>query len=110
VTLAATDKALYPAAAFPILGGQYFSRVGKKLRVRLFGRITTGATPGNLTISVRYGTGADANGNVAAASAAIALILSQTNLSWEVEVFVTAVRSARPGRSSWSARPSSTRW
>lgn len=88
VTLAATDKALYPAAAFPILGGQYFSRVGKKVRIRLFGRITTGATPGNLTFAVRYGTGADANGNAAASSAAIALIASQTNVSWQVEVFV----------------------
>lgn len=88
VTLAATNKALYPASNFPNLGPQYFARVGKKLAIRLFGRITTGATPGNLTLAVLYGTGADANGVSLAASAAQTLIASQTNLSWELEVFV----------------------
>jgi len=28
VTLSTTAKALYPAGAFPILGGQYFARPG----------------------------------------------------------------------------------
>lgn len=88
VTLAATNKALYPPSNFPSLGGQYFARIGKKLRIRAFGRITTVLTPGNLTLGVLYGTGADANGVVLASSAAIALIASQTNLSWQLEVFV----------------------
>jgi hypothetical protein len=88
VTLAATNKALYPASNFPLLGGQYFARVGKKLRIRVFGRITTALTPGNLTLGLLYGTGADANGVVLASSAAIALIASQTNLSWQAEFFV----------------------
>lgn len=88
VTLAGTLKALYPASNFPVLGGQYFSRIGKKLRIRLFGRITTAATPGNLTISVLYGTGADANGVTLASSAATALTASQTNVSWMAEVYV----------------------
>jgi len=88
VTLAATNKALYPVSNFPALGGQYFARVGKKMRIRAFGRMTTGATPGNLTMGVLYGTGADANGVVLASSAAIALIASQTNLSWEADILV----------------------
>lgn len=88
VTLATTDKALYPASNFPVLGGQYFARIGKKLRIRLFGRMTTAATPGNLTIDVYYGTGADANGVLLASSAAVALTASQTNLSWQIDVFV----------------------
>ena len=88
VTLAATNKALYPVSNFPALGGQYFSRVGKKLRIRAFGRITTGATPGNITLAVLYGTGADANGVSLGASAAVALTASQTNLSWEAEIYV----------------------
>lgn len=88
VTLAATNKALYPASNFPVLGGQYFGRIGKKVRVRLFGRITTALTPGNLTLGVLYGTGADANGVVLASSAAQTLLASQTNLSWMVEVLV----------------------
>ena len=56
VTLAATAKALYPAGAFPVLGGQYFARPGKKLRIRLFGRITTGLTPGNGSFTYTLGS------------------------------------------------------
>lgn len=88
VTLAATNKALYPPSNFPALGGQYFGRVGKKLRIRAFGRITTGATPGNITLAVLYGTGADANGVSLGATTAVALTASQTNLSWEAEIYV----------------------
>lgn len=88
VTLAATNKALYTPSFFPVLGGQYFSRIGKKIRIRLFGRMTTGVTPGNLTVAILYGTGADANGVSLASSAAVALTASQTNLSWKCEVFV----------------------
>lgn len=87
VTLASTDKALYPKDNFPVLGGQFFTS-GRKLRIRLFGKITTAATPGNGTFGVYYGTGADANGVLLASSAALTLIASQTNLSWTVELFV----------------------
>jgi hypothetical protein len=88
VTLAATAKALYPPSNFPVLGGQYFARVGKKLKIRLFGRMTTAATPGNGSFDIYYGTGADANGVLLASSAAVALAASQTNLSWFCEVYV----------------------
>jgi len=89
VTLTAADKALYTASQFPVLGGQYFARPGKKVKIRLFGQITTAATPGNGTFDVYYGTGADANGVLLAASAAHVLIASQTNQSWALEVVVT---------------------
>ena len=88
VTLAATNKALYPAGAFPALGGQYFSRVGKKLHIRLFGRMTTGLTPGNGQLAVYYGSGADATGVVLASTTAAALLPSQTNVSWYADIFV----------------------
>jgi hypothetical protein len=88
VTLSTTNLALYPASNFPVLGGQYFARIGKKLRIRLFGRITTAATPGNLSFGIYYGTGAAANGVLLASSAAVALTASQTNLSWALEAFV----------------------
>lgn len=88
VTLAATAKALYPAAAFPVLGGQYFSRVGKKLRIRLFGRMTTGITPGNGSFNVYYGSGADATGVLLMTGAPVALVASGTNLSWQADIFV----------------------
>lgn len=88
VTLAATNKALYPVSNFPVLGGQYFARIGKKLHIVLFGRMTTGITPGNLTLGVLYGTGADANGVVLASSAAVALVASQTSISWQMDIMV----------------------
>jgi hypothetical protein len=88
VTLATTLKALYPASNFPVLGGQYFARVGKKMKIRVFGRLTTGATPGNLVISLLYGTGADANGVTIVSSAATALSINQTNVSWMAEFYV----------------------
>ena len=88
VTLSTTNKALVPVSNLPSLGSQYFSRVGKKVAIRLFGKITTALTPGNLTLGLLYGTGADNNGVVLASSAAQALIPSQTNLSWEMHLFV----------------------
>ena len=88
VTLATTLKALYPASNFPFLGGQYFARKGKKIMIRLFGRMTTVLTPGNGVMSVLYGTGADAAGVVLASTAAHALAASQTALSWEARVYV----------------------
>jgi hypothetical protein len=88
VTLLTTDLALYPPSNFPVLGGQYFARVGKKLRVRLFGKITTALTPGNGTFDIYYGTGGAANGVLLASSAAMTLLASQTNLSWECDVSV----------------------
>lgn len=90
VTLSTTDKALVPIANLPILGQNYFSYVGKAVRIKAFGRITTGATPGNGTFSLYLGSGADANGTILAASAAVALTASQTNLSWELELIARA--------------------
>ena len=71
-----------------MLGGQYFARVGKKLRIRLFGRITTGLTPGNGSFNVYYGNGADATGIVLMTGTPVALLPSQTNLSWATEIFI----------------------
>jgi hypothetical protein len=88
VTLAATDKALYTQSNFPVLGGQYFAVIGKKMRIRLFGKITTGATPGNGTFDIYYGTGADANGTILVSSAALTLLANQSNLSWFIEIYV----------------------
>jgi len=87
VTLAATNKALYPVGNIPAMGKDYWW-VGKKVSIRAFGRITTVLTPGNLTLALFYGTGADANGVSLVASAAQTLLASQTNLSWEVRLMV----------------------
>jgi hypothetical protein len=90
VTLAGTNKALIPAARYALLGTQFFNKIGRKVRIRAFGKITTGATPGNLTMALLWGTGADANGVSICASAAVALTASQTNLSWEATFYVSA--------------------
>jgi hypothetical protein len=95
VTLATTLKALYPVGAFPALGGQYFARPGKKIKIRAFGRITTVLTPGNLVLALLYGNGTDANGVTICSSAAVALSASQTNLSWEA-VFEVHCRTTGP--------------
>ncbi len=84
----ATAVALYTPSDFPVLGGQYFSRLGKKLHIRLFGKITTAATPGNGSFAIYYGTGVSANGVLLASSTPVALLANQTDLSWQAEVFV----------------------
>lgn len=90
VTLAATAKALYPANSFPPLGAGYFQKfAGKKIRIKMFGRMTTAATPGNGSFDIYFGTGADANGTILASSAALALVANGTNLSWTAEFNVT---------------------
>lgn len=92
VTLSTTNKALVPAANLPTLPANYFDRVGKKLRIDLFGKITTAATPGNGTLALLAGTGADANGVSVVASAAQTLIAAQTDVPWQVS-FVLHCRS-----------------
>lgn len=94
ITLATTNKALIPASRFN-LGPQFFSKPGRKLRINAFGKMTTGTTPGNLTMALLFGTGADANGVSICATAAVALTASQTNLSWEATFYVSC-RSIGP--------------
>jgi len=88
VTLATTAKALYTPSFFPNLGGQYFAFIGKKLRIRLFGRMTTVLTPGNGSFNVYYGDGTDANGVLLMTGTPVALTASKTNLSWDAQIFV----------------------
>lgn len=88
VTLASTSKELWPTALWTSTpsGGRYWWP-GKMLQVTAFGKITTAATPGNLTVEIRYGTG-DAGGTLLATSAALTLIASQTGVSWRAEFTV----------------------
>ena len=88
VTLASTLKAMIPVANIPVLGTNYFSYIGKAMRITLFGRITTGATPGNGTFSLLWGSGADATGTTVASSAAWALTANMTNTSWWLDILV----------------------
>ena len=88
MTLATTDKAIIPLANIPVLGSNYFGWVGKAIRLTMFGRISTGATPGNGNWDIYWGSGADANGTIIGSSAAVALTATQTNLSWRMECII----------------------
>lgn len=87
LTPAGGYKNLIPAARYN-LGTQFFNRIGRKLRIRAFGKITTtGAGVKTPQVGVLWGTGADANGVVVAQSAALSAA-SQTDLSWDVELYI----------------------
>lgn len=97
VTLAATAKALYPAAAFPVLGSQYFNRPGKALKIEMLVKFVTAATPGNVSFNVHWGTGADANGTViCAAGTAVAATATQTRL-FKLEFYVRCLTTGTAG-------------
>lgn len=88
VTLAATNKAMVPVANLPPLGANYFGYVGKAVRITMTGRITTAATPGNMTVAMLWGNGTDANGTVLATSTAAALTANATSLAWKLEFLI----------------------
>jgi hypothetical protein len=54
--------------------------------------MTTGATPGNVTIEIRHQTGTptDAGGTILATSAATAFTASKTAISWWFKCFIEA--------------------
>jgi hypothetical protein len=89
VTLATTNKALYPVSNFPVLGGQYWNYVGKKMKIELFGRFSSATAAANLQFSVLYGNGGDANGTTLASSGTVAQTTSQVNISWNAVVEIT---------------------
>lgn len=97
VTLAATAKALYTPSQFPVLGGGYFNRVGKKILIHVFGVMTTAAIPGNGSFNVYYGSGADANGVILMTGTPAALMLNQTALTWVAEFVVTCITTGSAG-------------
>lgn len=83
VTLSTTSLQLWPSSVWtPTFATDWWA--GKLFYLRCFGKITTAATPGNLTIELRYGT-ADNAGTILATSAAQTLVASQTNISWRCE-------------------------
>ena len=97
VTLADTDKALYTTSSFPFLGGQYFARAGKKIRIRLTGIMTSAATPGNGSFAIYYGSGADATGVLLVQGAAVALTANQANMMWIAEFTIECITIGNAG-------------
>lgn len=87
-TIITTDKPLVLALSLPVFGGQYWARPGKKLHMRLFGRMTSDGTAGNVTFDIYYGNGAAANGTILQSSAAITHQISRTNDVWELDLYI----------------------
>lgn len=83
-----TAQPILATATLPVLGSNYFGFIGKAVRMRIWGQFTTGATPGNLTATLYWGTNAAANGTALCASAATALTANATGLSWEWDLLV----------------------
>ena len=83
----ATFVNLIPADRYN-LGTQFFNRIGRKLRIRAFGKLTTAGGSPTPQFGILWGTGANNNGVVVAQSAAIVAAAS-TNLSWELEVYIS---------------------
>jgi len=79
-----TAKALW-APARTILPANYW-RVGKVVKLTAFFKCTTGATPGNFTYSLGYGSG-DAPTPIAS-SVARAAVASQTNIPFTMEGYM----------------------
>jgi hypothetical protein len=97
-TLSTTLKALHDDLDLPLtFKDAFFNRVGRKMKLRLFGKMTTAATPGNLTISVLFGDGSDNDGTVLASSAALALTPSQTDLSFLIETDIVCITTGATG-------------
>jgi hypothetical protein len=92
-----TEVPLYAAGNFPVLGGQYFSRPGKAIKIQIFGKMTSANTPGNVSWTVRYGTGAAANGVLLASSLAKAWLANQANMSFYLEVIITCRTTGATG-------------
>lgn len=84
-----TGASLLPAAARYTLPANYFTEVGKTLRVRACGRVgTVVTTPGTLTLDVRFGTVATPivvfNGGAMNLN-----VTAQTNATWFLEAEIT---------------------
>lgn len=88
------EALLYPFG-FTLIPGGYWV-VGSTVKLTVCGKITTaGATPGNLSLTNRYGS--TTAGTSLAASAALALQISQTNITWMAELYIVCRASNASG-------------
>lgn len=90
IATSTTPTTLLPATARLTLPSNFFSAIGKMLRVTAKGRVSTVVTtPGTLTLDLRLGTVASPivvfNGGAMNLN-----VTAQTNATWEFEVELTA--------------------
>lgn len=77
-----SEAAMFPVAQYSGFAANQL-RAGQLWHLTAFGIITTSTSPGNITITPRYGT--STSGTSLGASTATALIASQTNIPWRFE-------------------------
>jgi hypothetical protein len=92
VTVSATgDTTLMPAGKGSTSIPAKFLQVGKTIRFKARGYLSTGVAPGNVTINFKLG------GSTVDTTAAFALVGSLTNLAWHVEVEITCRTTGASG-------------
>jgi hypothetical protein len=96
ITMTTTAKAMYTAANFPVLGGQYFNRPGKAIKIEVAFLLTLPASPGNFSFNVHWGTGADANGTLICAAGTPVAATNATKRG-KVEVIVRCLTTGTAG-------------
>lgn len=80
-----TATSILPASRKFTLPSYFFDTIGKSLKIRASGRISTAAsTPGTLTLDVRFGSVIVFNGGASGT-----LATSATNLTWVFEAILT---------------------
>lgn len=84
-----TQTSLLPTQARWTLPSNYFSEIGKTIRIKAAGRISTLVTsPGNIQFFVCLGTVATPINVFSSGSTALNAV-AQNNASWDLEVFLT---------------------
>lgn len=84
-TFTTAASILPPASRFTLAAG-FFSQIGKHLRMKARGRIST-FTSGTFTFSVNLGP----SGTIPVfTSQALTMVASQTNITWDLEIDLTA--------------------
>lgn len=100
ITLAATDKLLYPGSMTALVANYYWP--GKLNKLTVMGAFTTAATPGNLGQELYFGT-ADAGGTLLGSSAAVALTASRTSMLCRIEAYCRCHTTGPTGKlTAWA--------
>lgn len=82
-----SQTSILPAASVFTLPANYWSYIGQGMRIKAQGRVSSTATP---TITFGVGLGTLATPIIVFSSGAISLITAQTNITWGLEILLTA--------------------
>lgn len=98
--VAGTSEGVLWAAQFSALPANFFDAPGKTVRVRAFGVMTTGATPGTLTLTPRYGTTTGGT-TLGAGTVSGTLVASKTAVPWFLDCTIICRAIGTSGSLAW---------